>query len=144
MGDKQSFLKSRYVYSPSAYTLLIPLLVVGIPHDPSKLTFSLPIPFTTRTLVGGTFPMTFINRPIVQRSWGLFEYQNIVSPSREADRIRYGADFQYEEFIVMPSRIQAFVFSVGYMLTMLTLLITPVSFLSLPSPSLSSHSRQDS
>lgn len=68
-----------------------------------------------------------IDRAVVERSWGLFEYNAITSKSKEAERARYGPDFTYEEFWVMPTKVQAYMLSFGLVFSVMCLMIPPVS-----------------
>ncbi len=70
--------------------------------------------------------MSQVDRAIVQRSWGLFEYNAITSPNKETQRARYGRDFEYAEFMITPSKIYGFLFSVGLMLGMMSLFVPGV------------------
>ncbi|KAF5375563.1 hypothetical protein D9615_009173 [Tricholomella constricta] len=71
------------------------------------------------TVPGGFFFMQPTNRKLVQRTFGLLEMEvkNAEAPDtpveaiRNARRERYGPAFAYDEFLVMPSRLSAVIFS---------------------------------
>lgn len=102
------------------------LVVTGLRDPRPPLVHELSIPKSTRSLVGAYFPMTFINRGIVHRSFGLKEYQHITAPSKETARARYGPNFKYSEFMVTSSRITAFFLSFTMVIGFAALAIAPV------------------
>ncbi|KAI5988068.1 hypothetical protein EDD15DRAFT_2290901, partial [Pisolithus albus] len=86
--------------------------------------------------------MSIINKQVVQRSWGSFELAarspELVFPSetirtQDVSGLSYGPAFKYDEFMVLPSRLQA-IFVVLFLATVAFAMAT-----SQPLPSL--HSR---
>ncbi|KAF5376019.1 hypothetical protein D9757_008839 [Collybiopsis confluens] len=83
--------------------------VSGKPSPAPRLTYSLALPSTLRTVVGGYFLMSSTNKSVVQRSAGLLEYEVLTSTyasgsraqkdQAKAIRERYGAGMVYEEFL---------------------------------------------
>ncbi|TFK45010.1 Saccharopine dehydrogenase-domain-containing protein [Crucibulum laeve] len=67
-----------------------------------KFLYKLPIP-DAKTLIGGYFIMQSTNRALVQRTYGLLEVQAQTDKSHRAQLERYGPQFNYDEFMVMPS-----------------------------------------
>lgn len=108
-------------------------LVQGLPSPPNKLLYRLSIP-NFRTIVGGYYPMKLVNLPIVQRTWGLLEYEARWDPSgtpklREAlatNKSRYGPSFKYDEFLEMSSAFKVVLFTIGMTLTFACSMVPPV------------------
>ncbi|KIY65015.1 hypothetical protein CYLTODRAFT_492651 [Cylindrobasidium torrendii FP15055 ss-10] len=90
--------------------------VAGAPDAPFPLINSVNVPGTSQTFVGGRFIMSGVNRAIVQRSYGLLELQHTLSHSKASERARYGTQFTYSEFHIMPTRFKAFMHSLTLIL----------------------------
>ena len=90
--------------------------VVGLPRSPPRLLYTLPLFPTIR---GTFFVMAPTNISIVQRTWGLHELEarrtslqsNASGPGPESraeqQRLTYGRQFKYSEFMVMPGAVSA-------------------------------------
>ncbi|KIY69793.1 hypothetical protein CYLTODRAFT_442431 [Cylindrobasidium torrendii FP15055 ss-10] len=100
--------------------------VTGIPDARPPVVHELPIPKSTRSLIGTYFPMSFINRGIVHRSYGLKEYQHITAPTKETARARYGPNFKYSEFMVTSSRATALFVSFTMLIGFAAIAIAPI------------------
>jgi len=66
-----------------------------------------------------------INKALVQRTFGLLELEARTSNTKEAQMDRYGPDFAYKEFIVMPSVFAAALFTVVSFIGLLLLEFVP-------------------
>lgn len=110
-------------------------LVVGLPSPSIKFVYRLPIP-NSRMIVGSLFPMKAANIPIVQRTWGLLEYEARWKPDGSpkpqevlaADKTRYGPSFKYDEFLERPSTFRAMLLTIGMALGIGCLMVPPVRF----------------
>lgn len=71
----------------------------GAASPPTKILYSMP--YVTPRIVGSFFFMGPMNRGIVLRTRGLLES----NPSMQS--LRYGPEFNYEEFLVVPNRLAA-------------------------------------
>ncbi|KAF9462382.1 Saccharopine dehydrogenase-domain-containing protein [Collybia nuda] len=95
--------------------------VKGLNRTPFNFSYSLDVP-GAKTLVGAFFFMKPTNKALVQRTFGLLELEalkasgstNSRSSVTTARRERYGPNFSYDEFIVMPSRLAAIMFSAAF------------------------------
>lgn len=106
--------------------------VAGVPDTRNPLVTSVTVPGTSQTFIGGRFIMAGVNRGIIQRSYGLLEQQHTLSPSKASERARYGPEFVYNEFHIMPTRYKAFMHSLTLILMTLAFSIGPVWHTSLP------------
>jgi short subunit dehydrogenase-like uncharacterized protein len=107
--------KIRYSALPYA---LSPVVGASIPRFQGSYELTIP---GEKTFVGGYWLMRGANTAIVQRTFGLLETQaleeEIMRPPRstsvvtQARKQRYGPKFKYDEFMVMPSALQALLFS---------------------------------
>lgn len=108
-------------------TVLLPSIVEGLPSPRPRLVYSLPL--LSPVVRGGFFLMAPGNRAILQRTWGLQELEarrlaintNTNSPHgpgvrAEQQRLTYGQQFKYDEFIVMPNAIAAALFGIFFAL----------------------------
>ena len=90
-------------------------LVRGVPSPRPRAFYSLPI---LDPPVRGTYiAQSIVNRPIIQRSWGLFELvarnpTDVFPPELSAivdgSEYSYGTAFKYDEFLVHPNWFYAF------------------------------------
>jgi len=73
--------------------------------------------------------MRHSNKSIVERSWGLLEYDVLTSKSQSnVEKARYGPSMVYDEFLrTGSSKLVARVLSWGMVMTMVLLYIKPVS-----------------
>ncbi|KAI6101403.1 Saccharopine dehydrogenase-domain-containing protein [Pisolithus croceorrhizus] len=87
--------------------------VEGVPGPRPRAFYALPIDPSMR---GVLYLMSIVNKQVVQRSWGLFELASrspdLVLPSesfaaQDVSGLSYGPTFKYDEFMVLPSRLQA-------------------------------------
>lgn len=87
--------------------------VKGVPGPRPRAFYALSIDPSLR---GVLYIMSIINKQVVQRSWGLFELAarspELVFPSKtigaqDVSGLSYGPAFKYDEFMVLPSRLQA-------------------------------------
>ncbi|KAF9445482.1 hypothetical protein P691DRAFT_777529 [Macrolepiota fuliginosa MF-IS2] len=85
--------------SAPAYSLS-PIKGPPVPRVP--LYYRLPVP-GARPLIGAFFFMKPTNQALVQRTFGLLEYEARISNSKETQLSRYGPDFVYDEFLTMSS-----------------------------------------
>jgi len=118
--------------------------VRGLPSPPNRFIYRLSLP-SSRTIVGAYFPMKSANLPIVQRTWGLLEYEarwNLegIPKPREvlaADKSRYGPSFKYDEFLETPSTFRAVLLTIGMVLGVGSIMLPPLRWILqklLPSP----------
>lgn len=71
-----------------------------------------------------------VNKALVQRTFGLLEYEARISNSKEAQLARYGPDFVYDEFLGMSNVFQAVSFTVVFLTGFfLVALVKPVCML---------------
>jgi len=73
--------------------------VSGKPYPSPRLVYRMTLPSTLETIVGGYFVMSSPNKAIVQRSWGLLEYEALATKSASAKKERYGSSMVYDEFL---------------------------------------------
>ncbi|KAK0212332.1 Saccharopine dehydrogenase-domain-containing protein [Desarmillaria ectypa] len=105
--------------------------IVGVPQkQPFKLVRKLHIPFSDETLVGGQWFMSNVDRAIVQRTWGLLEYDAIqarlegdLERSEAAEKARYGPQFTYDELSIRPNVVVAAVASLSLVLSLIRFII---------------------
>ncbi|KAL4261168.1 Saccharopine dehydrogenase-like oxidoreductase [Pleurotus pulmonarius] len=68
-------------------------------------------------IVGGFFSMSLSNIPIVERTWGLLEYQALSTSSGTGhstlESPRYGPEFRYDEFVQAGGVLSAVMSSIG-------------------------------
>ncbi|KAH8833919.1 Saccharopine dehydrogenase-domain-containing protein [Flagelloscypha sp. PMI_526] len=72
--------------------------VKGKPYPRPQLWYKTRDPETSQNKIGMFFPMSQVNKYLVQRDWGLFEQDENLS-------LHYGPDFVYDEFVETKSRI---------------------------------------
>lgn len=82
--------------------------MVGQPITNFKFLYSLPAPGYTGH-VGGFWPMSTVNQPVVQRTWGLKQIS--AESSKDAKTLAYGPDFTYHEFVRARTRITSVMWS---------------------------------
>ncbi|CAA7262294.1 unnamed protein product [Cyclocybe aegerita] len=99
--------------------------VVGVVRPPFKALYKLPVP-GAKQLLGGFFVMAPTNRSVVQRTFGLLEWQVAEGKRKEAQVERYGPQFSYDEFQVMPSAFSAIMLSAAVVLGLSMLIIKPI------------------
>ncbi|KAJ7601182.1 Saccharopine dehydrogenase-domain-containing protein [Mycena floridula] len=87
--------------------------VSGKPSPKPKAIYQL----EQSSLAGSFYSMQPSNRAVVHRSWGLLEMAG--------SKNRYGSSFTYDEFIVMPGRVAAAVFSCVFGIFMLGMAYVP-------------------
>ena len=115
-------------------------LVRGVPSPRPRAFYSLPI---LDPPVRGTYiAQSIVNRPIIQRSWGLFELvarnpTDVFPPELSAivdgSEYSYGTAFKYDEFLVHPNWFYAFRYLAMLMCIPLMVAFRYVSiFLSIP------------
>ncbi|KAG8866474.1 hypothetical protein FRC20_008442, partial [Serendipita sp. 405] len=112
---------------------LSPSQLEGI-NDPYWLTAVKGLPPTFRLaytlpyskIHGGISIMGSINEKIVNRTWGLLEARAQSVHDGGESTFRYGPNFRYEEFTVLPSRIFGLIFSIGLLLGMGAMTLPPV------------------
>ncbi|EGO00593.1 hypothetical protein SERLA73DRAFT_178436 [Serpula lacrymans var. lacrymans S7.3] len=98
--------------------------VKGVPNPKPRFLYSLPL--TPRTSWGSYFPMTFINRPVVHRTWGLHEAATRKRSCTEVEKASsYGPEFKYDEFLSLPSIFHAIAFSTMLLFGALSLAFIP-------------------
>ena len=110
------------------------------PHPKLRLVYDLTVP-GLKPYTGSFSPMSTPNRAVVQRSYGLLELDHLENPDKENPKFHYGSKFTYDEFLQVPNRLVAFLYS-STIFTVMTclLLFNPVSLpsilrhLSLTSP----------
>jgi len=73
--------------------------VSGKPTPSPRLVYRMTLPSTLDVVVGGYFLMSTSNKAIIQRSWGLLEYEALTTKSDKAQTERYGSSMVYEEFL---------------------------------------------
>ena len=81
--------------------------MVGLPITGFKFLFSMPAPALSNQ-VGGFWPMSLVNQPLVQRTWGL---KQISATSKEGRALAYGPEFTYHEFIKCRTRVTSVLWS---------------------------------
>ena len=109
--------------------------VIGLPRSPPRLLYTLPV--FAPTLKGTFFVMASTNRAIVQRTWGLHELQvrrtKLQSSSSgpgpesraEQQRLTYGRQFKYNEFMVMPNTASAIIVGIAIAIVFAALMFLP-------------------
>lgn len=70
-------------------------------------------------LIGGFFIMAPHNGSIVRRSWGLLE----TTSDERAKANRYGSKFTYDEFLITPNKLSAFLLTLAFRIFALAMLI---------------------
>lgn len=108
--------------------------IVGLRQEkPFGLVRKLHIPYSDETLVGGRWFMSNVDRAIVQRTWGLLEYDAMearlegdTERLEAAEKVRYGPRFTYGELSIRPNVFMAAIASLGLILSLVGLMITPV------------------
>jgi hypothetical protein len=109
--------------------------VLGAPSPPPRLVYRLPGGGTGRFAVGAIGVMARVNRALVQRTAGLLESarrearrsRGAAGEVRERDLVCYGPAFTYTEFMPTGGVVRAFLFSVGIIAVLMTLIfVAPV------------------
>ncbi|KAK0226477.1 Saccharopine dehydrogenase-domain-containing protein [Armillaria fumosa] len=125
-------LKLRWAMSPYALSPIIGILQ----EKPFGLVRKLRIPYSDEILVGGRWFMSNVDRAIVQRTWGLLEYDAMearlegdTERLEAAEKVRYGPRFTYGELSIRPNVFMAAVASLGLILSLVGLMITPIRFI---------------
>ncbi|KAJ3857802.1 Saccharopine dehydrogenase-domain-containing protein [Lentinula lateritia] len=98
--------------------------VEGKPSPPPRLKYSMSLPSTREAVVGGYFMMSSANRAIVQRSWGLLEWDSLTTKSTESRKQRYGP-MVYEEFMRQKSTFSSVLLTLTLLVgfSLMTLLV---------------------
>ncbi|CAL1711640.1 unnamed protein product [Somion occarium] len=78
-------------------------------------------------MYGGIVPMGPANRSIIQRTWGLHQYEASQKPGQKV--LTYGPQFKYDEFMITKSKTTGALMSIGLVFGMLSLMITPIRWL---------------
>ncbi|KAJ7072889.1 NAD(P)-binding protein [Mycena amicta] len=99
--------------------------VVGAEQPPSRFVYSLRMPDTKKMLSGAFFFMSTANRPLQQRSWGLFETE----AATDKTQLHYGPHFKYDEFLVTGSRLLGFFVSLAQAIVFSAFLFPPTRWL---------------
>ncbi|KAF9012631.1 Saccharopine dehydrogenase-domain-containing protein [Cyathus striatus] len=106
--------------------------VIGVKPPKPQFVYTLPIP-GARPLIGGFFFMQPVNKHLVQRTWGLLELEAknkslTNSSSKSSSQLpRYGPEFCYDEFVVLPSRLIAILMRVFLMIRWVVSRLMPQS-----------------
>ncbi|KAI0031986.1 Saccharopine dehydrogenase-domain-containing protein [Vararia minispora EC-137] len=114
-----------YPLSPRAFPLPLEYLRSERSYPSFRLLYSLPAPMSF--IKGGIFLMSAVNRAVVERTWGLHQFQFITSspvPARDP-ALAYGPRFRYEEFEIRRSTFSALLLSISFALTSLSLMFLP-------------------
>ncbi|KAH7880803.1 Saccharopine dehydrogenase-domain-containing protein [Lentinula edodes] len=99
--------------------------VEGKPSPPPRLKYSMSLPSTREAVVGGYFMMSSANRAIVQRSWGLLEWNSLTTKSTEAKKQRYGP-MVYEEFMRQKSTFSSVLLTLTLLVGFSLMTLSPV------------------
>ncbi|CAL1711639.1 unnamed protein product [Somion occarium] len=99
--------------------------VTGVPQPKPRLSYTLP--FSNPPVYGGIVPMGPANRSIIQRTWGLHQYEASQKPGQKV--LTYGPQFKYDEFMITKSKTTGALMSIGLVFGMLSLMITPIRWL---------------
>ncbi|KAF9050022.1 saccharopine dehydrogenase [Panaeolus papilionaceus] len=99
---------------------------VGIIKPEFRAIYKLPI-LGEATLIGGPFVMAPTNKHIVQRTWGLLEYEAREKKTKEAELTRYGPQFSYDEFMQTNGVVSALLLTTALIIGFGALVISPVS-----------------
>ncbi|THV06648.1 hypothetical protein K435DRAFT_960259 [Dendrothele bispora CBS 962.96] len=108
--------------------------VKGRPTASLKFLYTLFVPTTLQTHLGSIFVMRSANKPIVERSWGLFEYaadhvheseNRSQKDKEEAQVARYGPNMVYDEFMRTSGSLTARLMSLGLVVTMVLMSVRP-------------------
>jgi short subunit dehydrogenase-like uncharacterized protein len=94
------------------------------PYPKFRFIYKLAVP-GLRTYMGAYFPMSTVNTPVVQRSYGLLELDHLQNPSKS--KVHYGSKFTYDEFLQVPNPLWALLYSSALFTFMVCLLFKPVS-----------------
>ncbi|TCD69589.1 hypothetical protein EIP91_007011 [Steccherinum ochraceum] len=104
--------------------------VKGVPSPPLRMTYQLPL--SNPPVFGAAFVMANSNRAIVQRSWGLHEYDMLRSLNNrtpEKRKLSYGPQFKYEEFLAVASKTTAFVYSMSLLMAAICVFLPPTRWI---------------
>ncbi|KAF5363351.1 hypothetical protein D9756_000263 [Leucocoprinus leucothites] len=94
-----------------------------------QLYYKQPVPGAS-PLTGAYFLMGSCNKALVQRTFGLLELEARTSNAKEARLGRYGPDFVYDEFMVMPGVVSAVTFTAAFVTGFLLIaFVQPVRWL---------------
>ncbi|KAJ3815982.1 Saccharopine dehydrogenase-domain-containing protein [Lentinula aff. lateritia] len=99
--------------------------VEGKPSPPPRLKYSMSLPSTREAVVGGYFMMSSANRAIVQRSWGLLEWDSLTTKSIESRKQRYGP-MVYEEFMRQKSTFSSVLLTLTLLVGFSLMTLSPV------------------
>ncbi|KXN89437.1 hypothetical protein AN958_05599 [Leucoagaricus sp. SymC.cos] len=131
-GNRSQGIKARLTPALLAFPPLSTYHKVSVAgHRPPspQLYYKLPVP-GARPLIGAYFFMESANKALVQRTFGLLELDARTSNSKEAQLGRYGPDFVYEEFMVLPNVFTAVLYTLVFMAGFLILaFVRPVRWL---------------
>ncbi|KAJ4486084.1 Saccharopine dehydrogenase-domain-containing protein [Lentinula aciculospora] len=100
--------------------------VAGKPSPPPRLKYIMTLPSTREAVVGGYFMMSSANRSIVQRSWGLLEWNYLNTKSTEASKQRYGP-MVYEEFMRQKSIYRSVLLTLTLLVGFTLMALPPVN-----------------
>lgn len=103
--------------------------IVGAqPHPNPKFIYNLTVP-GLKSFTGAFSPTSTPNLAVVQRSYGLLELHHLDNPNKS--KFHYGSKFTYDEFVQVPNRLVALLYSSTIFTLMACLLVKPVNFLSI-------------
>ncbi|KAJ3823363.1 Saccharopine dehydrogenase-domain-containing protein [Lentinula raphanica] len=102
--------------------------VSGRPSPRPRLKYAMTIPSTRDVLVGGYFVMTGSNRSIVQRSWGLLEWNFLNGKSAEANSQRYGPII-YDEFLCQKNTFRGILLTLTLLVGFTLMTLPPVRWI---------------
>ncbi|KAJ4002349.1 Saccharopine dehydrogenase-domain-containing protein [Lentinula boryana] len=99
--------------------------VAGRPSPSPRLKYAMTLPSTREIVVGGYFLMSGSNKSVVQRSWGLLEWNFLNTRSPEANARRYGPMI-YEEFMRQKSTLSSVLLTLTLLIGFTLMTIPPV------------------
>ncbi|KAJ3750462.1 Saccharopine dehydrogenase-domain-containing protein [Lentinula detonsa] len=99
--------------------------VAGRPSPSPRLKYAMALPSTREIVVGGYFLMSGSNRSVVQRSWGLLEWNFLNTRSPEANARRYGPMI-YEEFMRQKNTLSSVLLTLTLVIGFTLMTIPPV------------------
>jgi hypothetical protein len=114
--------------------------VQGLPSPHPRLLYTLPL--SSPAIRGAFYIMAPTNRGVIQRTWGLHELEarrlaiskssnanNITSTpdaqAAEKQRLTYGRQFKYDEFVVLSNAVSAIAFGIVFALGAVALMFLP-------------------
>lgn len=77
--------------------------------------------------------MSTSNKAIIQRSWGLLEYEALTTKSDKAQTERYGSSMVYEEFLRQRNTFSSALLTVAILVTFSLFKLPPVCTFLVPS-----------